>query len=189
MSSGGCEGGELGSEAAAGLSGEVALEAADRSRFGLALSDATAGVAAGSFAVAGPDDGDHMQGAVGVAAPQAAQSGFRGLGGIGEPVGIWVRPDEPGLGFVRSDQAPGDLRSSASPSDRFPSKALGCSRDRRANLPEVMLGFGLRTGGGTLISHWAFTGNASGASAQAVRWTTARADSGPGASSGWLAAG
>lgn len=67
MSSAGCEGGEIGAKGAVELSGDEALEAADGFFLGLALSDAAVEVAAGSFAVAEPDDDDHVQGAVGVA--------------------------------------------------------------------------------------------------------------------------
>ena len=67
MSSTGCEGGEVGSEGAVELSGDEAFEVADGVFFGFALGDAAVEVAAGSFAVAEPDDDDHVQCPVGVA--------------------------------------------------------------------------------------------------------------------------
>jgi len=66
MSSAGGEGGEVGSEGAVELSGDEAFEAADGFFFGLAFGEAAVQVAAGSLAVAEPDDDDHVQGAVGV---------------------------------------------------------------------------------------------------------------------------
>ena len=65
MSSAGCEGGEVASEGAVELWGDEAFEAADGFFFGFAFGEAAVGVAAGSFAVAEPDDDDHVQGAVG----------------------------------------------------------------------------------------------------------------------------
>ena len=60
-------GGEVGSQCAVELAGDEAFEAADGFFFGLALGEAAVQVAAGSFAVAEPDDDGHVQGAVGVA--------------------------------------------------------------------------------------------------------------------------
>ena len=65
MSSAGCEGGEVGSESAVELAGDEAFEAADGFLFGLAFCEAAVHVAAGSFAVAEPDEDDHVQGSVG----------------------------------------------------------------------------------------------------------------------------
>ena len=65
MSSAGCGGSEVGSECAVELWGVEAFGAADGLFFGFALGEAAVAVAAGSFAVAEPDDDDHVQGAVG----------------------------------------------------------------------------------------------------------------------------
>src|SRR5687768_15978844 len=59
--------GEVGAERVVGLAGDVALEAADDLLLGLALGDAPLGVGACAGAVAQAADGDHVQGAVGVA--------------------------------------------------------------------------------------------------------------------------
>ena len=58
MSSAGCEGGEIGSEGAVELAGDEAFEAADGFFLGLAFCDAALHVAAGSVAVAEPDEDD-----------------------------------------------------------------------------------------------------------------------------------
>ena len=116
MSSAGCEGGEVGSEGAVELSGDEAFEAADGLFFGLALGQAAVGVAAGSFAVAEPDDDGHVQGAVGVAVGCEVESVTLGApAGCGdrrcraqvsdrrfgaEPVDVVARGDEQGRGVV-----------------------------------------------------------------------------------------
>ena len=58
MSSAGCEGGEVGSEGAVELAGDEAFEAADDFFLGIAFCEAAVHVAAGSFAVAQPDEDD-----------------------------------------------------------------------------------------------------------------------------------
>ena len=116
MSSAGCEGGEVGSEGAVELSGDEAFEAADEFLFGFALGEPAVHVAAGSFAVAEPDDDDHVQSAVGVAVarevePVAACAPWRcgdgrgptqvGEGCLGaEPVDVLAYGDEQGRGVV-----------------------------------------------------------------------------------------
>ena len=64
MSSAGFESGEVGSQCAVELAGDEAFEAADGFFFGFAFGEAAFGVAAGAFAVAEPDDDDHVQGAI-----------------------------------------------------------------------------------------------------------------------------
>ena len=64
MSSAGCEGGKVGSQCAVELAGDEAFETADGFFFGLALGEAAVHIAAGAFAVAEPDDDDHVQGAI-----------------------------------------------------------------------------------------------------------------------------
>jgi hypothetical protein len=70
------------------LAGDVALEAADDLGLGLAFGGAALDVGAGALAVAQPTDGDHVQGAVGVAItavveamPVAATAGDRDRAG------------------------------------------------------------------------------------------------------------
>ena len=58
---------EVASQCAVELSCDEAFEAADGFFFGLAFGEAAVHVAAGSFAVAEPDDDDHVQSSVGVA--------------------------------------------------------------------------------------------------------------------------
>jgi hypothetical protein len=50
------------------------------------------------------------------------------------------------------------FEGSTRPSDRFPSKAFGYSRDRRSDRPQVVIGL-LCTGDGTPIAHHVFAGN------------------------------
>ena len=50
------------------------------------------------------------------------------------------------------------FEGSPRPSDRFPSKAFGYSRDRRPDRPQVVIGL-LCTGDGTPIAHHVFAGN------------------------------
>ena len=118
MSSAGFEGGEVGSQCAVDLSCEVALEAADGFFFGFAFGDAAVEVAAGSVAVAEPDDDDHVQCPVGGAvagevepvaagAPAGCNAGHRsgcaqvGEGRFGaEPVDVLAGCDEQRRGVV-----------------------------------------------------------------------------------------
>ena len=67
------------------------------------------------------------------------------------------------LRFVCYDLTSTYLEGSAAASDRFPSKAFGYSRDRRADRPQVVIGL-LCTGDGMPIAHRVFAGNTSDAS-------------------------
>src|SRR5690606_33195391 len=76
------------SEGVVDLAGDVAFEAADDLFLGLALGCSAVGVGAGFRAVAQPDDGDEVEGAVGVAVAAGVEAVAFGLaGGGGDRVG------------------------------------------------------------------------------------------------------
>src|SRR3712207_4153480 len=78
--------GEVGLECVVGLAGDVALQAADDFAFGLAFFGASGGVGLGARAVAQATDGDHVQGAVGVAGAAVVEAVVGGASG-----GWWGR--------------------------------------------------------------------------------------------------
>ncbi len=144
MSSAGCVGGEVGSECAVELSGDEAFGAEDGFFFGFALGEAAVGVAAGSFAVAEPDDDDHVQSAVGVAvacevesvtlgAParrgdrrDGAQVGERRLSA--EPVDVVARGDEQRRGVVSACGRPTPCRGWSGGMSAFVGEAIAAGR-------------------------------------------------------------
>ncbi len=64
------------------------------------------------------------------------------------------------LRLVCYDLASSYVEGSTEPSDRFPSKAFGYSRDHRSDRPQIVLGL-LTTGDGIPIAHHVFAGNTS----------------------------
>ncbi len=62
------------------------------------------------------------------------------------------------LRFVTYDLTSTFFEGSPAPSERFPSKAFGHSRDRRPDRPQVVIGL-LTTGDGIPIAHHVFAGN------------------------------
>ena len=64
------------------------------------------------------------------------------------------------LRLVCYDLTSSYLEGSTQPSDRFPSKAFGYSRDHRSDRPQIVLGL-LTTGDGIPIAHHVFAGNTS----------------------------
>src|SRR3954453_15649876 len=73
---------EVGDEGVVDLAGDVALEAADDLGLGLALGGAALRVGAGGLAMAQAADGDHVQGAVGVADAPGVEAVALGAAGL-----------------------------------------------------------------------------------------------------------
>ena len=160
MSSAGCEGGEAGSEGAVEIAGDEAFEAADDFILGLAFCEAAVHVAASSFAVAHPDEDDHVQGSVGGAVAGEVEPVTAGAparrwdprgsapvseGRLGaEPVDVLARSDEQGRGVVstpsETDTVEGAAAATSPSSRRSRSAASAPSRAmRRPRLPGAVL--------------------------------------------------
>src|SRR5215216_1938180 len=111
-----------------GLASDVALEAADDLAFGLALGGAALGVAAGAVAVAQAADGDHVQGAVGVAVTAVVEAvACRAPGGRWDRAGTAERRER-GIAAEALDVLAGGDQQLTGVTGRDPEQLRGARR-------------------------------------------------------------
>jgi hypothetical protein len=101
---------------------------------GLALGGAAAGVVAGALAAAQSDDGDHVEGAVGVAVAARVEAVSFGLAGGSGDGGGAAQVGEGGLAVEAVDVLPGGSTGNSPSPTTPPSSPPSTSPDRRNDI-------------------------------------------------------